>query len=69
MLRRLPAKERQVVRMFYLEGRKYEEISTALNIPVNTIGPILSRARKKLQQSDNGKERKGAAPKAEKKGE
>jgi RNA polymerase sigma-70 factor, ECF subfamily len=71
MLRRLPAKEREVVRMFYLEGRTYEEISTALNMPVNTIGPVLSRARKKLQQSGNGAvapvERKVAAPKAEKK--
>jgi RNA polymerase sigma-70 factor, ECF subfamily len=69
MLRRLPTKERAVVRMFYLEGRTYEEISTALNMPVNTIGPVLSRARKKLQQSGNGKpaERKAAAPKAEKK--
>jgi RNA polymerase sigma-70 factor (ECF subfamily) len=67
MLRRLPTKERAVVRMFYLEGRKYEEISTALNVPVNTIGPILTRARKKLQQSGNGAARKGSAPKAEKK--
>jgi len=71
MLRRLPAKEREVVRMFYLEGRTYEEISTALNMPVNTIGPVLSRARKKLQQGGNGAaDRKGtAAPKAEKKAE
>jgi RNA polymerase sigma-70 factor (ECF subfamily) len=70
MLKRLPAKERAVVRMFYLEGRTYEEISTALSIPVNTIGPVLSRAKKKLRQSANGAaaERKGiAAPKAEKK--
>jgi RNA polymerase sigma-70 factor (ECF subfamily) len=70
MLRRLPAKEREVVRMFYLEGRTYEEISTALSMPVNTIGPVLSRARKKLQQSNGAvpaAERKGAAPKAEKK--
>lgn len=68
LLRRLPAKERAVVRMFYLEGRTYEEISTALNMPVNTIGPVLSRARKKLKQSGNGTatERKAAAPKAEK---
>ncbi len=73
MLRRLPAKEREVVRLFYLEGRTYEEISTALNMPVNTIGPVLSRARRKLQQIGNGAarapERKGAAPKAEKKAE
>jgi RNA polymerase sigma-70 factor (ECF subfamily) len=51
LLARLPSKERRVVAMYYLEGRSYEEISTELNIPVNTIGPILSRARKKLRVS------------------
>ena len=50
LLRKLPSRERQVVRLFYLEGRTYEEISTQLDIPVNTIGPILSRARKKLRE-------------------
>jgi RNA polymerase sigma-70 factor (ECF subfamily) len=50
MLRRLPTRERQVVRLFYLEGRSYEEISTELGIPVNSIGPILSRARKVLRR-------------------
>jgi RNA polymerase sigma-70 factor (ECF subfamily) len=50
LLHRLPARERQVVRLFYLEGRTYEEISTELHIPVNSIGPILSRARKKLRR-------------------
>jgi RNA polymerase sigma-70 factor (ECF subfamily) len=70
MLRRLPAKERQVVQMFYLEGRSYEEISTALNVPVNTIGPVLSRARKKMQSGNGAAERKGTpVPKAEKKAE
>jgi RNA polymerase sigma-70 factor, ECF subfamily len=49
LLRRLPSREREVVRMFYLEGRTYEEISTALHLPVNSIGPVLSRAKKKLQ--------------------
>lgn len=48
LLKKLPSKERRVVRLFYLEGRSYEEISTTLNIPVNSIGPILSRARKML---------------------
>jgi RNA polymerase sigma-70 factor (ECF subfamily) len=51
LLSRLPAKERKVVRLYYLEGRSYEEISTELNIPVNTIGPILSRARQKLREA------------------
>jgi RNA polymerase sigma-70 factor (ECF subfamily) len=50
LLAKLPSRERRVVRLFYLEGRSYEEISTLLDIPVNTIGPILSRARKKLRE-------------------
>ena len=49
LLKRLPNRERAVVRLFYLEGRSYEEISTELNIPVNSIGAILARARKKLR--------------------
>jgi RNA polymerase sigma-70 factor (ECF subfamily) len=49
LLRRLPTREREVVRLFYLEGRSYEEISSELHIPVNTIGPVLSRAKKKLR--------------------
>jgi RNA polymerase sigma-70 factor (ECF subfamily) len=49
LLRRLSGKERELVRLFYLEGRTYEEISTELNVPVNTVGAVLSRARKKLR--------------------
>ncbi|MCC6419643.1 MAG: sigma-70 family RNA polymerase sigma factor [Gemmataceae bacterium] len=49
LLKKLPARERQVVRLYYLEGRTYEEIATELNVPVNSIGPVLSRARKKLR--------------------
>jgi RNA polymerase sigma-70 factor (ECF subfamily) len=50
LLEKLPARERKVVRLFYIEGRGYEEIATELNIPVNSIGPILSRAKKKMRQ-------------------
>ncbi len=50
LLSRLPANEREVVRLFYLEGRSYEEISTRLHLPVNSIGPILSRARARLRR-------------------
>jgi RNA polymerase sigma-70 factor (ECF subfamily) len=50
LLAKLPSREREVVRLHYIEGRTYEEISTQLNIPVNSIGPILTRARKKLRQ-------------------
>lgn len=54
LLNKLPGREREVVRLHYIEGRSYEEISTELNIPVNTIGPILSRARKKLRADSRG---------------
>lgn len=50
LLSKLPSREREVVRLHYIEGRSYEEISTEMNIPVNSIGPILSRARKKLRK-------------------
>lgn len=53
LLRKLPAGQREVVRLFYLEGRTYEEISTRLHVPVNTIGPILSRARARLRKQPN----------------
>jgi RNA polymerase sigma-70 factor (ECF subfamily) len=54
LLSKLPTREREVVRLHYIEGRTYEEISTELNIPVNSIGPILSRARKKLRKGSRG---------------
>jgi len=50
LLQKLPSRDRSVVRLYYLEGRSYEEISTELNMPVNSIGPILSRAREKLRK-------------------
>ncbi len=50
LLRRLRGPDREIVRLYYLEGRTYEEISTELDVPVNTIGALLSRARKKLRE-------------------
>jgi RNA polymerase sigma-70 factor (ECF subfamily) len=50
LLRRLRGREREIVRLYYLEGRTYEEISTETDVPVNTIGAVLSRARKKLRE-------------------
>ena len=50
LLRKLSGRDREVVRLFYLEGRTYEEISTELDIPVNTLGAMLTRARQKLRE-------------------
>jgi RNA polymerase sigma-70 factor (ECF subfamily) len=52
LLGKLRSREREVVRLHYIEGRTYEEISTELNIPVNSIGPILARARSKLRKAN-----------------
>lgn len=49
LLSKLPRRAREAVRMFYLEGRSYEEISTRMNVPVNTIGSLLSRAKEHLR--------------------
>ncbi|MFO0806340.1 MAG: sigma-70 family RNA polymerase sigma factor [Gemmataceae bacterium] len=54
LLRRLKGREREIVRLYYMEGRTYEEISIATDVPVNTIGAVLSRARKKLRPSGGG---------------
>jgi RNA polymerase sigma-70 factor, ECF subfamily len=43
--------EAQVVRLYHLEGKSYQEISVAVNVPENSIGPILSRARAKMRRA------------------
>jgi RNA polymerase sigma-70 factor (ECF subfamily) len=43
--------ESQVVRMYHLEGKSYQEISRAVGVSENSIGPILSRARTKMRRS------------------
>jgi RNA polymerase sigma-70 factor, ECF subfamily len=47
----LQGTEAQVVRMYHLEGKSYHEISLAVGMPENSIGPILSRARNKLRRA------------------
>jgi RNA polymerase sigma-70 factor (ECF subfamily) len=49
LLGKLKGRDREVVRLAFLEGRSYEEISTELGIPVNSVGAILARAKKRLR--------------------
>ncbi len=53
LLDKLPPRDRQVARMFYIEGRTYNEISDELGIPRNSIGPILTRVRGQLQAENH----------------
>ncbi len=49
MLRGLDEREANIVRMYHLEGRSYQEIGEAVGVPENTVGSTLSRARKRLR--------------------
>jgi RNA polymerase sigma-70 factor, ECF subfamily len=54
LLGELDAAEAQVVRLYHLEGKSYQEISSAVGMPENSVGPTLSRARRKMRQADAG---------------
>ena len=45
LISHLPEREAKIVRMYHLEQKSYAEIAEILSIPVNTVGPTLSRAR------------------------
>lgn len=51
MMADLDTAEASVVRMYHLEGKSYQEISSAVGMPENSVGPTLSRARRKMRES------------------
>lgn len=51
LLSRLDPHEANIVRLYHLEGKSYDEISRSEGMPANSIGPVLSRARAKLKQA------------------
>lgn len=53
LLSHLQGAEAEVVRLYHLEGKSYHEISAATGMPENSIGPLLSRARSKLRETQN----------------
>jgi RNA polymerase sigma-70 factor, ECF subfamily len=50
LLAELDGAEAKVVRMYHLEGKTYQEISSAVGMPENSVGPTLSRARRKMRR-------------------
>jgi RNA polymerase sigma-70 factor (ECF subfamily) len=48
--RRLDEKYQEVFLLRFVEGRDYREISDILRQPVNTIGTLIARARKKFKE-------------------
>lgn len=51
LLEELNGTEAEVVRLYHLEGKTYQEISTAVGVPMNSVGPTLSRARRKMRRA------------------
>jgi RNA polymerase sigma-70 factor (ECF subfamily) len=51
MLEELPEREAEVVRLYHLKFMNYREIGKKLGIPEASVGPILSKARKRLRTS------------------
>lgn len=48
-LKELPDKYREVLEMRYFGEKSYEEISEKLGKPINTVGTLINRAKKKLE--------------------
>ncbi|HRY82701.1 MAG TPA: RNA polymerase sigma factor [Candidatus Moranbacteria bacterium] len=52
---RLPLKYKQILVLRYYSDKSYEEISEILGKPVNTVGTLISRAKKKLSEELEGR--------------
>jgi RNA polymerase sigma-70 factor (ECF subfamily) len=59
-LEKLPPKYQHVLRLRYFDEMSYEEIGVLLQKPVNTVGTLINRAKKKLLEVVKLKESKDA---------
>jgi RNA polymerase sigma-70 factor (ECF subfamily) len=50
-LDQLPERHRQVLRLYYMEERSYEEVARLLEWPMGTVKAYLHRARKELAEA------------------
>jgi RNA polymerase sigma-70 factor (ECF subfamily) len=57
MLGQLPDRYRQVITLFYLEEKSYEELSALLGLPLGTVKTLLFRAKKELVKISNRRAR------------
>lgn len=48
LVEQLPAKQRQVVTLFYMQEQSHEEVAAMLAMPVGTVKTLLHRARARL---------------------
>ncbi len=58
VINRLPIKYRQVLLLRYYSEKSYEEISEILQKPINTVGTLINRAKKKMAREVDKNRRK-----------
>lgn len=51
LLEQLQGAEADVVRLYHLEGKTYQEISRVTGVATNSVGPMLTRARARLRDA------------------
>ena len=62
LLSHLPAKYHQVVALFYMQEKSYDEVARMLDLPVGTVKTYLFRARKSMaEELARGRVRKGGS--------
>ena len=52
LLTQLPANYRQVIVLFYLEQKAYEEVAAMLGVPLGTVKTLIFRAKKELLRTN-----------------
>ena len=63
-LGQLPQEQRQVIRLVGLEGMRYEEVATIVNVPIGTVRSRLSRGRDQLRRLMDIEEELPSEPRA-----
>jgi RNA polymerase sigma-70 factor, ECF subfamily len=51
LVAQLPEKHRQVLRLYYMEEKSYQEVSRLLDMPMGTVKVYLHRGRKELAEA------------------
>ncbi|MFN3193305.1 MAG: RNA polymerase sigma factor [Aureliella sp.] len=49
LLKQLDSQDAKIIRMFHIEHESYDTISERLDVPPNSVGPMLSRARQRMR--------------------
>lgn len=61
LLQRLPPEHREVLLLVGVEELSYQEVATALGVPIGTVMSRLSRARARLREEMQGRNKSGSA--------